>query len=68
MTSDHVGCGLDFFLSLVGKFFPRFIGSQFYFSPFVAGRLTPFRPSKLLFTLILEIVELVRLKCFLPEL
>ena len=37
MTSDHVGCRLNF---------PRFVGSQYCFSLFVAGRLTPFRPSE----------------------
>ena len=41
---DHVGCRL-IFLSVVGNFFSRFVGSQLYFLPFVACRLTPFRPS-----------------------
>ena len=41
---DHVGCRL-IFLSVVGNVFSRFVGSQLYFLPFVARRLTPFRLS-----------------------
>ena len=43
--SDHAGCRLIVFLPVVGKCFSRFVGSQLYFSPFVASQLTPFRPS-----------------------
>ena len=47
MTSDHVGCRLDFFLSLVSNFFLVLSVSQYYFSLSDATSLTPFRPSAL---------------------
>ena len=43
--SAHVGSRLIFFLSVVGNFLLVLSVRQWYFSPFVASRLTPFTPS-----------------------
>ena len=44
-STDHVSCRFIFFLSVVVNLFRILsIGSQLYFSPFVASQLTPFRP------------------------
>ena len=44
-STDHVSCRFIFFLSVVVNLFRILsIGSQLYFSPFVASQLIPFRP------------------------
>ena len=41
---DYVGCRLTGELPV--RNFSRFVGSQLYFLPFVASRLTPFRSPR----------------------